>query len=774
MPNRELSSPITSTASEVMAALWESRLLAGEELRRLSAERDTDDGPAWIQSLLSRGVLTPFQAEQLLAGNGDRLVLGGYRILERLGEGGMGQVFRAEHQLMKRMVALKVIAGDPFPTAQSWQDSATNFDIFLPPQRGAVLSQDDLAAFHREVRAAGRLRHPNIVTAYDAAEDRGLHFLVMEYVPGIDLGRLVRETGPLPVALACAYTRQAALGLQYAFDQGVIHRDVKPSNLLLTWEGVGLDRRRTLAAERHVVKLLDLGLARLGGRSWDDEADSVLCGTPDFLAPELAEDSRIVDIRADLYSLGCTFYFLLTGHPPFPGGTWAQKLLRHRLDAAPPLANFRSDVPPEVSGILDHLLAKDPAHRFQFPADLIAALPERFDEPIVAPSPAVVSLPAAEVRTPDFRVEGTWPTLDNVRLPKASDKRSARPSRVRVLWHKAAVSVAALTASALVGLVLAWLVKHFEERAPSHAAGPVAAINGPAPAPSPTTPPPFEVRGKRYAQLSAVLAAASDGDTVTIHGDGPMPTGPVVLHDKAVTLQAATGGRPRLTLVPSAEPRPRQALLFSNRSLTLAGLDLAYEPPSGPKAPQEPIHLVYCENAPLRLLDCRLTAPRLAAPIVCRKCPTVELRNCRLTADASGLCVELGDGPACAMTLIGNQLSMNQPDGAAVSMWAADSCRPASPRMTLEGNSVSAGRVLACSGPALPEVTAHGNEINFRQALLSQAGGVASVHLVWHGRDNVYQAADEWLHIDGKPGGVRDLAAWRTRCGDDETGSREK
>jgi serine/threonine protein kinase len=760
-----------------MAALWESRLLPGEKLRRLSAERATDDGPAWTQDLMRRGALTPFQAEQLLAGNGDRLVLGGYRILERLGEGGMGQVFRAEHQLMKRVVALKVIAGDPFPTTPDFQDSSTNFDIFLPLPRNMCLAPDDLGAFHREVRAAGRLRHPNIVTAYDAAEDRGVHFLVMEYVPGVDLGRLVRESGPLPVALACEYVRQAAQGLQYAHEQGVVHRDIKPSNLLLTWEGVGVDRRSTLVADRHVVKLLDLGLARLGGRSGDDETDGVLCGTPDFLAPELAVDSRIVDIRADLYSLGCTFYYLLTGHVPYAGGAWTEKLVRHRLDPVPPLTNFRADVPAEVSAVLDRLLAKDPAHRFQLPADLLAVLPKNFEERDSAPPCAAVSPAAAAVHTPDFSVEGTWPTLDDIRVRAPADDPSARPTRITMFANKVVVAVAALSASALVGLVLAWLVKHWEEHEPvSGAAPPVAAINGHAPAPpSAQNPPPFEVRGARYDTLAMAVAQANEGDSVTIHGDGPIPTGPVVLRDRAVTLQAATGGRPRLTLIPSTEARPRQALLSSNRSLTLIGLDLAYEPPIGPKAPREPIHLVYCENAPLHLLDCHLTAPGLTAPIVCRQCPTVELRDCRLTAAASGLCIELGDGSDCEVILNGNQVAMEQRDGAAVTLWVAESRRLASPRLFLARNTITAGRVLACSGSAAgPEVTAKGNEIIFRQALISQAGEVAASKIVWRGRDNTYQPAADWLCIDGKAGGVRGLDAWRAHCGDSESGSREK
>jgi serine/threonine protein kinase len=781
MRNREITSPFAPAASEVMASLWESGLLPGEELRRLSAERVTDDGAAWIDFLTRRGVLTPFQAEQLLAGNSDRLVLGGYRILERLGEGGMGQVFRAEHQLMKRVVALKVIAGDPFAAGQAWEDSSTNVDICLPHTTN--LSPDELAAFHREVRAAGRLRHPNIVTAYDAAEDRGVHFLAMEFVPGIDLGRLIRESGPLPVALACEYIRQAALGLQYAYEQGVVHRDVKPSNLLLTWEGIGADRRATMMADRYVVKLLDLGLARIGGRPMDEgDLDGTLCGTPDFLAPELAMDSRIVDIRADLYSLGCTFYYLLTGHAPYPGGTWTEKLVRHRTDAAPPLATFRTDVPDDVSAILDRLRAKDPAQRFQLPADLVAALPEASETPSYSAPPLPVSRPESAVRTPDFNVDGTWPTLDNLDLPhlvaepqspvsQASGFRSA----LAAFKRKAFISTIALAASAFLGLVLAWAARQAEEPEPVRTNAPVAAISGQKKANTTPAPPSFEVRDTSYVTLTEAIQKANDGDTVTIHGDGPIPTPPMSLRDKALTLQAAPGGRPCLNLTPSAEPRPRQSLLSANRPLTVVGLDLAYEPPAGKKAPREPIHLIYCENAAVRLLDCRFTAPKLAAPIVARQCPIVELRDCKLRAAASGLCIELGEGSACEITLTGNGIAIQQEAGAAVTLWAEDSCRPAPPRLVTEHNKIVAGRILSWPGPNVrPEVTFHANEVAFRQAMISHSGPIEPCPFVWHGRDNVFQPTAEWVSIDGKPADVHGLDAWRAFCRDEEIGSRER
>jgi serine/threonine-protein kinase len=186
-----------------------------------------------------------------------------------------------------------------------------------------LANADAIRRFHREIRAAAQLSHPNIVAAHDADEVNGTHFFVMEYVEGTDLARLVKKHGPLGIADACEYVRQAGLGLQHAFEKGLVHRDIKPANLLLTRAGV--------------VKVLDMGLARLG-YDGDEEASSTMTregsvmGTLDYIAPEQAIDSHCVDIRADIYSLGCTLYFLLTGRVPFPGGEAMQQLMKHRFD----------------------------------------------------------------------------------------------------------------------------------------------------------------------------------------------------------------------------------------------------------------------------------------------------------------------------------------------------------------------------------------------------------------------------------------------------------
>lgn len=300
-----------------------------------------DDPMPLARDLIQRQALTAYQVNQLVRGRGKELVLGPYRLLDRLGEGGMGQVYKAFHQPMNRVVALKVIKKEKLAKAEA------------------------VSRFYQEIRAAAQLHHPNIVVAYDAGQADDTHFFAMEFVEGTDLSKLVKDKGPLPVYMACHFIGQAALGLQHAHEKGMVHRDIKPANLLLSKKGV--------------VKVLDMGLARLQNIDGDTAANDLtktgtVVGTPDYLAPEQARNSRGVDVRADLYSLGCTFYFLLTGRPPFHGEHLTEVLLQHQTDPPPSLDKFRKDVPPGVQAIVSKLLAKKPDERFQTPAELAAAL----------------------------------------------------------------------------------------------------------------------------------------------------------------------------------------------------------------------------------------------------------------------------------------------------------------------------------------------------------------------------------------------------------------
>jgi serine/threonine-protein kinase len=330
--------------------LQASGLLSDRELKAVLKRLPAEDRARPVaRALVEMGLLTKFQAELLMAGRTSGFVVGQYRILDQVGQGGMGRVFKAMHQTMNRVVALKVLAPQHMKT-----------------ERARTL-------FQREVRAAGRLMHPNIVTAYDASCADGRHYLAMEFVDGPNLEQLVRDQGPLPCGLACDLIRQAANGLQYAFEQGMVHRDIKPSNLLMQPGQNGAPA---------TVKILDFGLARL-----QDPArvvarsnptiltrENTVVGTPDFLSPEQSRDVHAVDIRSDLYSLGCTFYYLLTGNVPFEGGNSLEKLIRHSAEEAVPVEEYRPDLPAAVAEIVRRLMAKNPADRFQTPAEAAAAL----------------------------------------------------------------------------------------------------------------------------------------------------------------------------------------------------------------------------------------------------------------------------------------------------------------------------------------------------------------------------------------------------------------
>jgi serine/threonine protein kinase len=265
--------------------------------------------------------------------------LGPYQLRRRIGGGGMGVVYEAWHTKLHRKVALKTLRSD-------WMHD---------PRM--------VARFHREMAAVGRLNHPNLVRATDADEIDGCHFLIMDFEEGLDLSRVVRNTGPLPVPDACEVARRVALGLDYIHAQGLVHRDVKPSNLMLTDGGE--------------VKVLDLGLALLreAALAGERSAGGQRLGTADYMAPEQADDAHGVDIRADLYSLGCALYQLLTGRAPFAGEEDSiKKALAHALAPVVPASSARHEVPAELDAVLGRLLAKTPAARFAVPADVARAL----------------------------------------------------------------------------------------------------------------------------------------------------------------------------------------------------------------------------------------------------------------------------------------------------------------------------------------------------------------------------------------------------------------
>ena len=301
-----------------------------------------------------KGLLTRFQIREIIAGRGSSLRVGNYDILDRLGAGGMGTVFKARHRRMKRIVALKVLA--------------------------ASLSQNPVFVkrFQREVETIACLGHPNVVMAYDADEANVGHFLVMEFVNGLDLAACVERSGPMSVAKAVDCILQSARGLAYAHSQGIVHRDVKPQNLLL--------------AENGVVKVTDLGLARLnhGAEGPASGTDVTMAGgvigTADYMPPEQAVDSTTIDHRADIYSLGCTLYFLLAGKPPFSASTIIAILLRHR-DAEIPSLSAIGRTPLRLENLFQRMMAKQPDGRVQQMSEVVVEL-EQIASALVLDAPS--------------------------------------------------------------------------------------------------------------------------------------------------------------------------------------------------------------------------------------------------------------------------------------------------------------------------------------------------------------------------------------------------
>jgi len=320
-------------------------------LQQLQTSSTVPAEPNKLAGIMIRdGLLTYFQAEQFLQGRWKRFTIGRYKVLERLGSGGMGQVFLCEHKVMRRRVAVKV----------------------LPTQKAEDPSS--LERFYREARAVAALDHANIVRAYDIDQDDNLHFLVMEYVDGVSIQDVIKKFGPMDPLRTCHYMWQAAIGLQHAHENGLVHRDIKPGNVLIERQGV--------------VKILDMGLARF----FHDEEDIItkryderVLGTPHYLAPEQAIDSHGVDIRADIYSLGATFYYMLTGQPPFAEGTVAQKLIWHQTRQPRSISSLRPNVPAEVVAIVERMMAKDMHQRYQTPVEVSDALAPLIQEPIGLP-----------------------------------------------------------------------------------------------------------------------------------------------------------------------------------------------------------------------------------------------------------------------------------------------------------------------------------------------------------------------------------------------------
>jgi serine/threonine protein kinase len=396
--------------------LVESQLMTAAEAaafqQQLPPEHPPQSGEDLAREMVRQNVLTTFQAAALYQGRLKELVFGPYVVLDKLGAGKMGFVYKARHKELGLIFAIKVL-----------------------PARRLAQSPKALARFQREVALHVRLIHPNIVRVHDAGEAHGLPYLVMEYVEGQDLDSLVKETGPLPPAEAVECIVQAAAGMAYAHREGVVHRDIKPANLLLDKNGV--------------VKVLDLGLGRFDDQALgaEDEGgrltgDMQILGTPNYMAPEQARNPREADARCDVYSLGCTFYYLLTGRPPFAADTPIRTLLAHREAPIPSLCAEHADISPEVQSAFAKMLAKDPAQRHQSMDEVVAAFKP---SALPAPSPS----PERAIAIEDRQERPSAAEEAELILPLPERGRALTPSTV---------AAGVIVAIVLLALILLWLM----------------------------------------------------------------------------------------------------------------------------------------------------------------------------------------------------------------------------------------------------------------------------------------------------------------------------
>lgn len=406
-----------------VAALRSTPLLPDEQTDlAISFAGSFQDVQEYAKHLVRQKIISLYQAKKILANRTHELVIGSYVVVDKLGEGGMGKVYKAIQTRMKRLVALKVV------------------------KASLLKNEIALKRFQREMKAASSLAHPNIIRVFDADQIGDRYYLAMEYIEGPDLSRLVKENGPLDIGTACSLVRQTALGLQHAHEMGIVHRDIKPSNILVTVGPSGS------VGPHSQAKILDMGLARAMAHEDDGVAATELTragtvvGTPDYMSPEQAKNSSLVDGRSDLYSLGCTLFYLVTGEVVFPNGNALEKLMSHQMDPPRSSQLIRFDVPTEVDQIIQTLLSKKPSERFQSGAALAKALtPFCGGENTTIPSSvllaeAVEGDSSATLTASPPHEPFVFRSLDTVKIPppssplqtpKSTGKTKVRPSGLR-------------------------------------------------------------------------------------------------------------------------------------------------------------------------------------------------------------------------------------------------------------------------------------------------------------------------------------------------------
>ena len=578
----------------------------GTELH-LPAMPETSDEPTVITKSAPGDLVAsivpapPHERSKLLAGE----KLGPYELLEFAGGGGMGAVFRARDPMLNRDVAVKVLSRD-----QASDD-------------------ETLRRFQNEAQSAARLDHQNIARVYYVGEDRGLHFIVFEFVEGLNVRQLVEKQGPLPLDDAVSYTLQVADALAHASTRDIVHRDIKPSNILITADGK--------------AKLVDMGLARWHGIQPGEDltASGVTLGTFDYISPEQARDPRMADVRSDIYSLGCTFYFMLTGRPPFPEGTVLQKLLQHNSDDPIDPREYNPHLPEAVTNVLRKMLAKEPQRRYQSPGDLIADLLHLGDQiglgrtelrlssewsvaaddapsvwarqvPWLVPLAVLLSL-AAALQLADRRAERQLASgLVSVGTPVAPER--AAEAKV-VATPTAPQASSSTTGAAATGTAANPAATSIAGAAPaavpaisptSSAASAVAAVPVPSATSSPAmaAPEPAVPAARdgvlivcddpsstgQYTSLRAACFAAKNGDVIELCYDGEKIERPLTLNNQKLTIRAGEGFRPAVVFRPAEAPLPNMPTsmigLLGGR-LALVGVELSFVIPPPQELPAD-------------------------------------------------------------------------------------------------------------------------------------------------------------------------------------------
>ncbi|MCS6851616.1 MAG: serine/threonine protein kinase [Gemmataceae bacterium] len=429
----------THPSATFAQAILRSGLLDRDALRAVvqSAPPDRLATPQlFADYLVAIGKLSRFQANKLLKGAVIGLVLGPYHILAPIGKGGMGSVYLARDSRNQQLLALKI----------------------LPPKR-ARTEERLRARFLREMEMCQRVAHPHLTQTYEVGQHLGVYYIAMEFIPGQTLHRLVRDQGPLSVPRAARLFVEVASGLEHAHQQGLIHRDLKPSNIMIT--------------PNDHAKILDLGLALMDNEEISDRSivggHRYIVGTMDYVAPEQAENSAAVDPRCDVYSLGCTLYYALTGQPPFPGGTSLQKIRRHLTEEPTPITELNPTVPIEFVRLVQWLMAKKPARR---PASAAAVrealLPWAGQAPVAAidqAGDAAYQRAVATLQEVDAEPEQLWEVIVGAHLGAVSPPPAAPPRRIRLkgtlpFWldFLMPVGLGSLVLTGFWYLIFRWLV----------------------------------------------------------------------------------------------------------------------------------------------------------------------------------------------------------------------------------------------------------------------------------------------------------------------------